>query len=77
MSTGQVILVFVGIPLVVVGIIWLLVLAPGWTRGGRAGLGRGWTSDPLVLGSDDPAGEVPALGPDATHEQTGGTSASW
>ena len=79
MSTGQAILVFVGIPLVVVAVIYLLVSAPGWTRGGRASSADAWTSDPMVLGSGDPAAAPPALEPSADEatDGSGGTSASW
>jgi hypothetical protein len=77
MTTGQAVLVFAGIPILVAAIIWLLVLAPGWTRGGRAGSADAWTSDPLVLGSDDAASDAPALEAGAAPDQTGGTSATW
>ncbi len=81
MSTGQAILVFVGIPVSVAAVIYLLVLAPSWTRTGRTDVGDGLTSDPFVLGGDGPAARAalasaePAV--DATSDQTGGTSASW
>ena len=81
MSTGQAILVFLGIPLVVVALVYLLVAAPGWTRGGRADATEAWTGDPLVLGADEPAGATPALeqaaGQDEPAVGTGGTSATW
>jgi len=78
MSTGQAILVFIGIPLVVVALIYLLVSAPGWTRGGRASSADAWTSDPVVRGHDgtpgDAAIETSVAG---TSDESGGTSASW
>jgi hypothetical protein len=81
MSTGEALLVFLGIPLVVVSLIYLLVSAPGWTRGGRAGSADAWTGDPLVLGSDSaPHGAPAAVLAPATPvapEETGGTSATW
>jgi hypothetical protein len=77
MSSGQALLVFLGIPVAIAAIIWLLVLAPGWTRGGRASSADAWTGDPLVLGSDETATAVPALEPGAAPDKTGGTSASW
>jgi len=79
MSTGQAILVFVGIPVVVVSLIYLLVSAPGWTRGGRASSADAWTSDPLVLGTDDTATATAAIEPSAVvdSDESGGTSASW
>jgi hypothetical protein len=61
MSTGQAILVFLGIPAVVVALVYLLVSAPGWTRGGRADATEAWTGEPLVVGADQPAAvEAPA-----------------
>jgi len=79
MSTGQAILVFIGIPLVVVAVIYLLVSAPGWTRGGRASSADAWTSDPMVLGVGDAAVSSPAIEPSAAAatDESGGTSASW
>ena len=79
MSTGQAILVFVGIPLVVIAVIYLLVSAPGWTRGGRASSADAWTSDPMVLGPGDAAAPAAAIGQTAAvaTDESGGTSASW
>ena len=54
MSVGTAFLVFVGIPLVVAALVWLLVKAPGWTRSGRANETDAWTGDPLAVGLDDP-----------------------
>lgn len=81
MSTGPALLVFLGIPLVVVALVYLLVSAPGWTRGGRADATEAWTGDPLVLGADEPAVATPAIERVAEQDEsaaaTGGTSASW
>lgn len=81
MSTGQAFLVFLGIPLVVVALVYLLVAAPGWTRGGRADATEVWTGDALVLGADEPGAAAPAIEPAAGQDEpaagTGGTSASW
>lgn len=77
MSVGTAFLVFVGIPLVVAALVWLLVKAPGWTRSGRANETDAWTGDPLAVGAPS-AGEPAAL--DAGSDQadgTGGTSARW
>jgi hypothetical protein len=81
MSVGESILVFVGIPVAIAAVIYLLVLAPSWTRSGRTDLGDGLTTEAFVLGGDGPADRAaisaaePAV--DATSDESGGTSASW
>ena len=81
MTTGQALLVFGGIPLTVAALVYLLVSAPGWTRGGRADATDAWTGDPLVLGAEPADSATPALeqagGQGASAEETGGTSATW
>lgn len=81
MSTGEALLVFAGIPLVVAALVYLLVSAPGWTRGGRADATDAWTGDPLVLGGEEPDAVAPPIEQAAGHDEpapgTGGTSASW
>lgn len=83
MSAGTALMVFLGIPLLVVALVWLLVSAPGWTRGGRPGDADAWTGDPVVVGagaeptaieSGNQSGDVP-VAEDAGS--TGGTSAGW
>jgi hypothetical protein len=79
MSAGQAALVFVGIPLLVVGLVWLIVSAPGWTRSGRASDADAWAGDPLVIDASSSADPTPAIaGADsAADDATGGTSARW
>jgi hypothetical protein len=85
MSVGEAVLIFVGIPVLVALVIWLLVSAPGWTRGGRAGQADAWTGEPHVVGSSDdrtPASVVAGDGatelePGTAGDDTGGTSARW
>ena len=84
MSVGTALLLFVGLPLTISAVIWLLVLAPGWTRGGRASSADAWTGDPLVLDSSAPAGATGstaaiegATSADADSDTPGGTSARW
>jgi hypothetical protein len=81
MTTGQALLVFAGIPLVVAALVYLLVSAPGWTRGGRADSTEAWTGEPLVLGAEEPQAVAPPIEQAAGHGEpapgTGGTSASW
>ena len=81
MSWGTALLLFVGIPLAFSALVWLLVSAPGWTRGGRASDADAWTGDPLVLDSNSPASveagtEAAALEGGET-DAAGGTSARW
>ena len=83
MSVGTAFVLFVLIPLAVGAIVWLLVAAPGWTRGGRASSTEAWTGDPLVVDGPDAPAEAqatvqtaPALG-SAESDGSGGTSARW
>jgi hypothetical protein len=75
MSAGQATLMFVGIPLLVFALVWILVSAPGWTRNGRANAGEAFAGDPVVVGGG--AAEAPTEIADAVDEGTGGTSARW
>ncbi len=82
MSPGTALLVFLGIPLLVVALVWLLVSAPGWTRDGRPSDSEAWTGEPVVVGASAPAASIEAAesGTEAAAEAegtTGGTSASW
>jgi hypothetical protein len=76
MSPGTALLVFVGIPLTVVALVWLLVSAPGWTRSGRPDDTDAWTGDAVVVGAGASAPAI-AADADAADEPTGGTSAAW
>lgn len=85
MSAAEAVLLFAGIPLAVALLVWLLVSAPGWTRGGRPGQADAWTGEPHVVGSGDDrtpasvvAGDgVTELEPGTGGDDTGGTSARW
>ncbi|MFN8145954.1 MAG: hypothetical protein U0R76_00700 [Candidatus Nanopelagicales bacterium] len=85
MSPGEALLVFVGIPAVVVALVWLLVSAPGWTRAGRPTDSEAWTGEPVVVGAGASAAAIAAEGGEAAAEvedadaagSTGGTSAAW
>ena len=78
----QVILIYAGIPLLVIVVVVLLVSAPSWTRKGRHQPGAAWEGDALVLGSS--GATAPAL-PDAAAAvaeageggRPGGSSATW
>ena len=76
LSSGQLILVFGGIPLLVVAAVYLLAAAPGWTRSGRVDAGEAWTGDPVtVVGSVVPSSADQASA--GAVDGTGGTSARW
>ena len=85
MSALDAVLIFVGIPVAFAALVWLLVSAPGWTRGGRPSSADAWTGDPhIVDAADAPAALVSADTTGAQIEQSagategaGGTSASW
>ena len=84
MSPGEALLIFVGIPAVVVALVWLLVSAPGWTRDGRPTDSEAWTGEPVVVGAGASAAAISSDGGDAADAEdadaagsTGGTSAAW
>lgn len=85
MSPVNALLIFLGIPVAFGALVWLLVSAPSWTRGGRPSSADAWTGDPHVVdaaeappalvGAGD-AGEAVEPASGAT-QGAGGTSASW
>ena len=85
LSVAQAVLLFAGIPLAVALLVWLLVSAPGWTRGGRPGQADAWTGEPHVVGSADDRAPAAVVAGDgvteieagAAGDDTGGTSARW
>lgn len=50
-SALQAVLVVIGIPIVIVVVVALLVLAPGWTRAGRYRPGDSWEHEPVLVGA--------------------------
>jgi hypothetical protein len=88
MVEAQTLLVFVGIPLLVVSVVTLLVYAPSIAKGPRYRPGLSWWAPPVWIGGpdeqpDQPTG-APALAPGPTTapatavaRTTGGASASW
>lgn len=83
----QLVLIFVGIPALVLLLIVLATLAPGWTRAGRYRPGEPWNYDPIIIngvaGTDvkqalevTSVGEL-AAGRDLSIQQEGGASARW
>jgi hypothetical protein len=93
MSGAQVVLVFVILPLAIVGLIWLLARAGSWTSSGRIGADDAWTEQPVSVGAvgaasaDRPglveSGQAPAAVTAETSDDeapapgTGGTSAGF
>lgn len=87
LSVLQAVLIFVGIPALVVLLLVLATLAPGWTRAGRYRPGEPWGYEPIIIngsvGTDvkavlevTAAGEL-ASGQDMTIPKEGGASARW
>jgi hypothetical protein len=56
LSGAQVVLVFVILPLAIVGLIWLLARAGSWTSSGRIGADDAWTEQPVAVGAVGAAG---------------------
>lgn len=90
-SMLQVVLIYIGIPLLVTAIIVVLVMAPSWTRRGRYRPGMDWDNDPLWIGTSTtiapartasaapaPTGSEPGS-PDRPEglQDGGGSSARW
>ncbi len=87
LSPLQTVLIFAGIPALVVFLLVLATLAPGWTRAGRYRPGEPWNYEPIVIngsvGTDvkqaltvTAAGEL-AAGQDLSIQKEGGASARW
>lgn len=86
MSTLEVILIFAGIPLLVILMIFLLVYAPSWVRGPRYRPGQPWEANaewfgPVVSNRETPAAVMAGGSAGAAREtadaDTGGASAGW
>jgi hypothetical protein len=87
MVEAQTLLVFVGIPLLVIAVVSLLTFAPSIAKGPRYRPGLSWWAPPVWIGGPaeqpEPTG-APALEPGPTTapatgvaRTTGGASASW
>jgi len=81
--SGQTLLIFVGIPALIVATVSLLVFAPSIAKGPRYRPGLSWWAPPVWIGGPAGAGDAvdaPQLeaGSDpGTPLTTGGASASW
>jgi hypothetical protein len=86
---GHTLLVFVGIPALVVAVVALLVFASSIASGPRYRPGLSWWAPPVWIGGPEPqkpnpanlpelpAGNTPATTSVAVARTTGGASASW
>ena len=87
--SGHTLLVFVGIPVLVVAVLALLVFASSIASGPRYRPGLSWWAPPVWIGGPEPlkpnpanlaelpAGDTPATTGSAVARTTGGASASW
>lgn len=68
-STVELALVILGIPVVIIVVIALISLGPGWTRAGRYRPGDAWEHDPVLLDSQG-SKQLPVVGTatTTTHE---------
>jgi hypothetical protein len=88
--SGQTLLVFVGIPALIIAVVSLLVFAPSIAKGPRYRPGLSWWAPPVWVGGPSAAVDAPQLeagaagsaagagaGAPAPALTTGGASASW
>jgi hypothetical protein len=88
--SGHTLLVFVGIPALVIAVVALLVFASSIARGPRYRPGLSWWAPPVWIGGPDvnakpdpanlpelPAGPNSATASTGVARTTGGASASW
>jgi hypothetical protein len=87
--SGHTLLVFVGIPVLVVAVVALLVFASSIASGPRYRPGLSWWAPPVWIGGPSntkpdpanlpelPAGKTPATAGSGVARTTGGASASW
>lgn len=83
----QYLAILVGIPAVVVVVLALAILAPGWTRAGRYRPGEPWNYEPILINGSNTNDVDQAIAITAVAElgedtpvaggQEGGTSAQW
>ena len=73
MSTTEILLWFVLVPLAFYGLIALLVYAPSWVRGPKYRPGMPWWSEPVWIGG----GSLDDVTNAASVTEAGGCSARW
>jgi hypothetical protein len=86
MSTLHALLLFGGVPLLVIVVVWLLVYAPSLARGSRYRPGQDWDGGAEQFGSTPALGtggtatsrrQLTAAGGDEDSDDTGGASVRW
>jgi hypothetical protein len=83
LDLGLILLIYVGIPLLVVGLVWLLVSAPSMARGPRYRPSLSWLAAPKWFNGPDWFGtpreeeSLAAVVPGDATLKGGGTSARW
>jgi hypothetical protein len=79
LSTLEAVLIFAGIPLLVIGIVSLLVMAPSLAKGPRYRPTEDWNAESEWFGAPDAAavGTRRELEEPGTSSETGGASARW
>lgn len=83
LTFGTTLLIFVGIPALVIATVWLLVSAPTLARGPRYRPGRPWTAyprwfnGPSWFGGPHEAESLAAVVPGEATLEGGGSSARW
>ena len=73
MSPLQAIGVFIGIPLLIYAVVWLIVYARWAVKGPKYRPGVSWWAEPIWLGG----GDVSAVAMAEPLTETGGCSARW
>jgi hypothetical protein len=75
-SVGRALLIYVGIPLGIVAVIWVLASLPSMVKAPRYRPGLSWWAAPVWFsGPEDPGAEASAT--EGSSEGSGGTSARW
>ncbi|HET8971257.1 MAG TPA: hypothetical protein VFN19_09375 [Candidatus Nanopelagicales bacterium] len=77
LSFGEAVLIYLGIPLLIILVVSVLVSAPSWTRQGRHRPGQGWDADPLTLGASERGAEPAELAAGQNPADPGGGSGRW
>ena len=75
---GRAALIYVGIPLAIIGVIWFLALIPSMVSAPRYRPGLSWWASPVWFeGPAAAEGTGAGSTPQAPATRTGGTSARW